>query len=52
MIQRSLIEDRSWRTGPVIFQDGDVYGKTVNLTSRIATYAGAAQVIASDGSLP
>ncbi len=35
-------------TGPVIFQDGDVYGRTVNLASRIAAYAGAGQVLASD----
>lgn len=35
-------------TGPVIFQDGDVYGKTVNLAARIASYASAGQVLASD----
>jgi adenylate cyclase len=35
-------------TGPVIFQDGDVYGRTVNLASRIASYAEAGQVLASD----
>jgi adenylate cyclase len=35
-------------TGPVIFQDGDVYGRTVNLASRIASYAAAGQVLASD----
>ncbi len=33
--------------GPVIFQDGDVYGRTVNLASRIASYATAGQVLAS-----
>jgi adenylate cyclase len=35
-------------TGPVIFQDGDVYGRTVNLASRIASHATAGQVLASD----
>ncbi len=35
-------------TGPVIFQDGDVYGRTVNLASRIASHAEAGQVLASE----
>ena len=35
-------------TGPVIFQDGDVYGGTVNLASRIASHAGAGQVLVSE----
>lgn len=35
-------------TGPVIFQDGDVYGRTVNLASRIASHATAGQVLASE----
>jgi adenylate cyclase len=35
-------------TGPVIFQDGDVYGRTVNVASRIASYATAGQVVASE----
>jgi class 3 adenylate cyclase len=35
-------------SGPVIFQDGDVYGRTVNLASRIASQATAGQVLASD----
>jgi adenylate cyclase len=35
-------------TGPVIFQDGDVYGRTVNLAARIASYARAGQVIVSE----
>ena len=34
-------------TGPVISQDGDVYGRTVNLASRIASYAHAGQVVVS-----
>lgn len=38
-------------TGPVVFQDGDVYGRTVNLASRIASYAEAGQVLASDETL-
>ena len=35
-------------TGPGVFQDGDVYGRTVNLASRIASHAGAGQVLASE----
>jgi adenylate cyclase len=35
-------------TGPVIFQDGDVYGRTVNLASMIASHATAGQVLASE----
>ena len=34
-------------TGPVISQDGDVYGRTVNLAARIASYAKAGQVVVS-----
>jgi adenylate cyclase len=34
-------------TGPVISQDGDVYGRTVNVAARIASYAQAGQVVVS-----
>jgi adenylate cyclase len=34
--------------GPVIFQDGDVYGRTVNIASRLASVAQAGQVIVSE----
>jgi adenylate cyclase len=31
--------------GPVVFRDGDVYGRTVNLAARISGYAGPGQVV-------
>jgi adenylate cyclase len=34
--------------GPVIVQDGDYFGSTVNVASRIAGYARAGEVLASD----
>jgi adenylate cyclase len=34
-------------TGPVISQDGDIYGRTVNVAARIASYAQAGQVVVS-----
>lgn len=33
--------------GPVVFQDGDIYGKAVNLAARIASHAGPGEVLAS-----
>ena len=33
--------------GPVLFQDGDYYGQTVNLASRIAEYARPGEVLVS-----
>ena len=35
-------------TGPVISQDGDVYGMTVNLAARISSFAQAGQVVVSE----
>lgn len=35
-------------SGPVVFQDGDVYGRTVNIASRIADLAGAGTVLTSE----
>jgi adenylate cyclase len=34
--------------GPVVFQDGDYFGRTVNLAARIAGHAQAGQVLVSD----
>jgi adenylate cyclase len=36
------------QVGPVIFQDGDVYGMTVNVASRIAARAGPGEVLMSE----
>ena len=33
--------------GPVIFQEGDYYGQTVNVASRIAEYARSGEVLVS-----
>ena len=33
--------------GPVIFQEGDYYGQTVNMASRIADYARPGEVVVS-----
>jgi adenylate cyclase len=34
--------------GPVIIQDGDYFGSTVNVAARIASYARAGEVLASE----
>lgn len=34
-------------SGPVLFQDGDYYGQTVNLAARIADYARPGEVLVS-----
>jgi adenylate cyclase len=33
--------------GPVVFQEGDYYGRTVNIASRIADYARPGEVVVS-----
>jgi adenylate cyclase len=33
--------------GPVIFQEGDYFGRTVNLAARIAEYARPGEVLVS-----
>ena len=35
-------------TGPVVFQDGDYFGRTVNTAARIASRAGPGEVLVSD----
>jgi adenylate cyclase len=32
-------------TGPVVFQEGDYFGRTVNIASRIAEYARPGEVV-------
>ncbi len=34
--------------GPVLFQEGDYYGQTVNIASRIAEYARPGEVLVSE----
>jgi adenylate cyclase len=36
------------QAGPVIFRDGDVYGRTVNIASRIADRAASGEVLTSE----
>jgi adenylate cyclase len=38
-------------SGPVVFSDGDYFGRTVNLAARIADQAGPHQVLVADGVL-
>jgi class 3 adenylate cyclase len=39
------------QSGPVVFQDGDVYGRTVNVASRIADLAEAGDVLTTEGTM-
>ena len=34
--------------GPVVFQDGDYFGRTVNIAARITDYARPGEVLVSD----
>ena len=34
--------------GPVVYENGDFYGRTVNIAARIAAYAEQGQVLASE----
>jgi adenylate cyclase len=36
------------QSGPVVFQDGDVYGRTVNVASRIADFAEAGDILTTE----
>ena len=38
--------------GPVIFQEGDYYGQTVNVASRIAEYARPGEVLVAEATAP
>jgi adenylate cyclase len=53
MVERAPVADLpaahvGIHTGPVVFQDGDVYGATVNLAARIASHAQAGEVVVSE----
>ena len=39
------------QSGPVVFQDGDVYGRTVNVASRIADLAEAGDVLTTEDTM-
>jgi adenylate cyclase len=38
--------------GPVVFRDGDYFGRTVNIAARIAARAGPGEVLASEDTIP
>jgi adenylate cyclase len=38
--------------GPVVFRDGDYFGRTVNIAARIAARAGPGEVLASEETVP
>jgi adenylate cyclase len=38
--------------GPMIYDEGDYFGRTVNIAARIATQAGPAQVFVGEDVLP
>jgi adenylate cyclase len=38
--------------GPVVFRDGDYYGRTVNLAARVADHASPGEVLATEEALP
>ena len=38
--------------GPVVFRDGDYFGRTVNIAARIAAKAGPGEVLASEETVP
>ena len=38
--------------GPMIYEEGDYFGRTVNIAARIAAQAGPAQVFLGEDALP
>jgi adenylate cyclase len=36
------------QAGPVVFQEGDYFGRTVNIAARIAEYARPSEVLVTD----